>query len=345
MSFVPCYFCPAGRKRTDKLRDHCRRLHPNGTGVVTSAKNALGYVFHFLDGHTDRVWATCRGGESPTSVGHCFLCHTFIEREGYKTIELAVAAHVCNPELGKERAKRSGTHLSAHLPATGGAGTTARANGMWVTEDTLMEMWKESVTGVPGQRALDLVLNARDEVDVRLTLDKLMEDVVAKTKTDNLNKRLQREVDELKAGGGTVSSEMDWSQVLMLAKSRYSPIRQWYASLLAQSEAANEDDSPLGERFLLAVFEMLGDTQRQLAESKKEADRLEAERVLTSTEHMKALQRNIILERDAQAYERELNTMASSLERALKQVADAAPTAPVSVPPGDEAPLSGCKSE
>ena len=183
MSFVPCYFCPSGRKRSDAQRRHCEKIHPNSTGVVTSVKNALGYVFHFLDGHTDRVWATCRGGESPTSVGHCFLCHTFIEKETYKTIELAVAAHVCNPELGKERAKRSGTHLSAHLPATGGAGTVTHSGpSVTVDEEFLLSKYKELGKTIEYVYDDDCNLRVKDSVELVFAKAFKAEDIFEKNK-------------------------------------------------------------------------------------------------------------------------------------------------------------------
>jgi hypothetical protein len=301
-----------------------------------------------LEGHTDRVWATCRGKESPSSVGHCFLCHTFFKKDGYKTIEEATAGHICNPTLGKERAKR-GPQLSAAATvraATGGAGTTPAhpvGKGMWLTGDMLEEMWKESATGKPGQRALELVVEDNGDIDVISTIEKLVEEVVAKTKTDNDNKRLRKENEELKAGISPVSAEMDWSVVMTLAKSRYSPIKQWYPKLLETATADTEENATLGEKFLLATFEMIGDLQRKLASSQKEADRLEAERVLTSTEHMKGIQRIMALEADVTSYQQDISSLNAELNR--KSAADVAPADTVSAPPVAEAPSADCESE
>lgn len=344
MASYPCYFGPCGNKRSDKLRIHCERMHPSGPDVVAAGKNVCGYTFHFLDGHTDRVWATCRGGESPSSVGHCFLCHTFFKKEGYKTIEDATAAHICNSLVGKERAKRG------PKPAVGGAGTAPNpavpvGKGMWLTGDILQEMWKESATGKPGQRALELVVEDNGDVDVISTVEKLIEDVVAKTKADNDNKRLRKENEELKSGIGPVSGEIDWSVVLNHAKNRYSPIKQWYPQLLETATADTESDEPLGEKFLLAVYGFAGDMARKLADSQKEADRLEADRVLASTEHMKAIQRIMALEADVISYQRDNNALHAELIRKSAAAVEMPPVIHLNVPQVVEAPPADCKSE
>ena len=113
---VPCYFCPFGLGRRDVVNRHCERKHPSGVDIA-GERTATGYLFHLLDGHTDRVWATSRDKESPQSIGHCFACHCFIEKGAYKKIEDAVAAHSCKEK--KQRAKRLPQYL-----ASAGVGTT-----------------------------------------------------------------------------------------------------------------------------------------------------------------------------------------------------------------------------
>ena len=344
MAMIPCYFGPCGSKRSDRLRDHCERMHSSGPDVVAAGKNALGYTFHYLDGHTDRVWATCRSGESPTSVGHCFLCHTFFKKEGYKTIEEATAAHVCNPTLGKERAKRGPKPAAA----VGGAGTTPATplgKGMWLTGDMLIEMWKETGTGKPGQLALELIVEDNLDVNVPATVEKLIEDVVAKTKTDNDNRRLRKENEELKSGIGPVSGDMDWSAILNHAKNRYSPIKQWYPQLLETATADTESDEPLGEKFLLAVFGFVGDRARKLADSQKEADHLEEERRKVSVEHMKDIQRIMTLEADVISYQRENTALHAELIRKSAAAVEMPPVIHLNVPQVVEAPPSHCQSE
>lgn len=323
MAMYPCYFGGCGSKRSDRLRDHCARVHPSGPDVVSAGKNEVGFTFHFLDGHTDRVWATCRGKESPKSIAHCFVCHTFFEKGGYKTIEEATAAHTCNPAVGKERAKRG------PKPA-GGAGTTPTpgtpvGKGMWLTGDYLVEMWKESSYGVKGSRALEVITEEDGEVNIPATLDKLVEDVIAKAKADMDNVRLRKEIEELKAGIVPTTGEMDWSIVFNHCKSRYSPIKQWYPKILEAAQADKEADEPLGERFLLALIEFTGDMARKVAESQKEADRLEAERLAASNQQMATLQRNMTLEADVRSYQRDI----ASLQAEVARLQAAQPQTPV----------------
>ena len=130
-------------------------------------------------------------------------------------------------------------------------------------------------------------------------------------------------------GIAPVAKEIDWSVILTMAKSRYSPIKQWYPKLLETATADREEGTALGEKFLLATFEMVGDLHRNLADSQKEADRLEAERILTSTAHMKVIQRNMILEADVTSYQRDIAALHAELIRLQEMRLSPAETSPL----------------
>lgn len=207
MAMNPCYFGACGSKRSDALRDHCERKHPSGPDVVAAGKNAVGYTFHYLEGHTDRVWATCRAKESPSSVGHCFLCHTFFKKEGYKTIEGAAAGHICNPTLGKARPKR-GPKLSA-AAAVGGAGI-ATGPVVMVTEQFLRDKYVE------GRKTFEYPYREDCSIDVVAAVDIVFEKAFMVPRLIAEKTQYAKELTDLRTSN--VAGPMDTSTVLSMLK-------------------------------------------------------------------------------------------------------------------------------
>ena len=189
-------------------------MHPSGPDVVAAGRNEVGYTFHFLDGHTDRVWATCRGKESPTSVGHCFMCHTFFGREGYKTIEDATAAHICNPKLGEQRAKR-GPHPT-HLPTpAGGAGTTsAMVEGpvVMITRKYLRDKYEEH------GKTLEYPYDNDCAIDVIPSIDLVFQQAFRAPGLLEKNKELSAEITALRTSTPTTSGTLDVGLLLTMLK-------------------------------------------------------------------------------------------------------------------------------
>jgi hypothetical protein len=317
-------------------------------------KNILGYVFHFLDGHTDRVWATCRGKESPTSVGHCFVCHTFFEREGYKTIEEATAAHVCNPSLGKERAKRSGTHLTAHLPAVGGAGTVTHLGPhVTVDEEFLLKKYKEHGKSFEYEYTEDCV------VDVRESLDLVFEKAFKYPSALETTKKLAAELAS-RASTMPVTSINPAAEVLQQLKqdSKFLKFVTEQDELKRQQALLAHDDDDDTEPFIYTEMEVIKQfvsdakkvplIQRQKKASDEKAHELE--KLIGA-----GLSEKLAQEKYIQKMERELSEANECLRQhrdaikylteKLSRAEDAVRAAPVNAPQDSAAPSVGCTTE
>lgn len=327
MSYIPCVFGPCGRKRSDRHRDHCRRCHPSAVDIVNGGRNALGYVFHFLDGHTDRIWATCRGGESPTSVGYCFQCFTQIERNGYKTIELAVAGHTCSARVGETRAKRSTPVTTAAATGGGSAVTHSLPKGaMIVTREYFEELWAESKTDVKGQRAIELVTDDDGEVDVKASMEQLVEDAKAKTISDNQNKKLLAEINSLKESTPMAAPSLD---VLTISKMCFRMKKiidkdgnviisgpAVYADILTKAKewvSKNPDDT-IEEMVINGLIERLFDAYRETHYWKEESNRIEAERLEESNRKIELERITLTQETTIRARDRDIQQLELVIE-------------------------------
>ena len=353
----PCYFGACGSKRSDALRDHCERKHASGPDVVAAGKNAVGYTFHFLDGHTDRVWATCRGKESPSSVGHCFLCHTFFKKDGYKTIEDATAAHVCNPTLGKERAKRGPKLSAAAAAAVGGAGI-ATGPVVMVTEQFLRDKYVE------GRKAFEYPYREDCSIDVVAAVDVVFEKAFMVPRLIAEKTQYAKELTDLRTSN--VAGPMDTSTVLSMLK-----MDSRLAAFVTQQETLKREAASKPSEFdedeelvpynpfdvikqfaydakKLSVVERRHETICAAKDAKTIA--LEGELAQASQQIFRHQQDIISYQKDVvslnhalREYETEIKRLHAELNR--KSAVDVAPADPVSAPPVAEAPPADCKSE
>jgi hypothetical protein len=325
-----CLFCATDPMRSDVLRKHCERKHPSGVDVAGKPKSPLGFVWHLIDGHTDRVYATIRGGESKMSVGHCFACHTFIEKDGYKTIDDAVKGHICREV--KKRAERAPVAIpkSATSAAAMSGGGSAKMmvapakKGMWLTEEKLTEMWAASGgTGVKGQRALPLEHDDDGEINIEDSLDAIVETLVEKQKTENENKRLKAEIVALKAAGvSTTETVPCWDLVIKAAKHRYCPIRHMADALLEKSKALIDEDTAAGEAFLMTVYSAFAETAKRAEQEAKDAAAMDKERAAATGEAARLQQRLADCERYANNRDRDIAALEAKvreLEAKLKK--------------------------
>lgn len=316
-----------------------------------------------------------KGEGNHRNVMYCLSCNrTFVSGESAEPASLAYyfSRHRCEDHVrgtsklkGKPRGSgKKGTamttHLSAHLSAVGGAGTVTHSGpSVTVDEEFLLSKYKELGKTIEYLYDDDCNLRVKDSVELVFAKAFKAEAIFEK------NKELAAQLASV-ASVTPVASSMDAGMVLLMLKS--DPNLTKFIDeqdTLKRQQAMNplnfgEDEE--GEVVVYTPLEVL----RQIAEIAKKANFIrgqsdsfkeQARKKIDDLERAlgEATKKIKDLDTERASYQKELRETDDALRlhrdavkrltERLSQVADAAPTAPVSVPPGDEAPLAGCKSE